>query len=140
MSAPTTTKTPGRLPAQPLMTAVQHRGGLGELLAGRRTTKEGRWAARAYARACASGWVSLGAGDQLACRLLGVHPVAVWGEAFWRSIEPPTTPDGGPVMPPRRNTSAGPRHVTGAIPAVPSGVRGQGRPTGPRRPHTQGGV
>lgn len=139
MSAPSTTRIPVRLPAQPLMTAVQHRGGLRQLLAGRRKTKEGMWAARAYARACASGWVSLGAGDQLACRLLGVHPVAVWGEAFWQSTGAPD--DGAPVTPPRRDTPTSTRYVAGAHPAVPSGTRGTGKPTGARRPHTpQGGV
>ena len=72
-----------RLPAAPLVDAVSHRGGLRELLAGRRKTREGQRLARSYFRAKAQGWVTVTTADVLACRLLGMHPCFLWGETFW---------------------------------------------------------
>lgn len=72
-----------RLPTAPLVDAVSHRGGLRELLAGRRKTPEGQRLARSYFRAKAQGWVTVTTADVLACRLLGMHPCFLWGEAFW---------------------------------------------------------
>jgi len=62
---------------------VSAAGGVGVLLRGRRRTTEGERLARAYYRALERGWITVAAGDELACRLLGVHPSAVWGEQFW---------------------------------------------------------
>lgn len=87
MSRPATAASATRLPAQPLVDAVERRGGVGRALSWRRSTREGRQAARAYARARARGWVHVAAGDELACRLLRVHPAVVWGEAFWDQEE-----------------------------------------------------
>lgn len=72
-----------RLPAAPLVDAVSQRGGLQELLAGHSKTREGQRLARSYFRAKAQGWVTVATADVLACRLLGVHPCFLWGEAFW---------------------------------------------------------
>jgi hypothetical protein len=76
---------PGRawLPAEPLAAAVSASGGIGTLLRGRRRTTEGERLARAYYRALKRGWITVAAGDELACNLLGVHPSAIWGQRFW---------------------------------------------------------
>jgi hypothetical protein len=76
---------PGRvwLPAAPLAAAVRAAGGVGALLKGRRRTREGERLARAYYRALQRGWITVATGDELACKLLRVHPSAVWGQRFW---------------------------------------------------------
>ncbi len=82
---------PIRLPAAPLLAAINRRGGLRVLLAGRRHTPEGRRIGGVYQRARTRGWVTVAAGDELACRCLGVHPCAVWGAQFW--AVPATAPN-----------------------------------------------
>jgi hypothetical protein len=76
---------PGRacLPAGPLAAAVRTAGGMSTLLLGQRRTSEGERLARAYYRALERGWITVAAADELACRLLRVHPAAIWGEQFW---------------------------------------------------------
>jgi hypothetical protein len=71
------------LPAEPLADAVHKAGGVGALLRGRRRTTEGERLARAYYRALERGWITVAAGDELACKLLRVHPSAIWGQRFW---------------------------------------------------------
>lgn len=71
------------LPAEPLTEAVQAAGGLRVLLRDRRRTREGRRLAQAYYRGVRQGWVTVAAGDDMACKLLGVHPAAIWGLRFW---------------------------------------------------------
>jgi hypothetical protein len=63
------------LPAAPLLEALRRRGvsfsGAGETVG------------KALHRAQSSGLVSARYADELACRLLGQHPVEVWGPAWW---------------------------------------------------------
>jgi hypothetical protein len=68
-----------RLPIEPLRRAVERRGGLAQLGAG----KHGDTALRqAYHRGLRQGYLSLVAADQLAVRLLGAHPIELWGDAW----------------------------------------------------------
>lgn len=71
------------LPVEPLAAAVHASGGVGALLKGRRRTSEGQRLARAYYRALERGTTTVAAGDELACKLVGVHPSAIWGRRFW---------------------------------------------------------
>lgn len=71
------------LPVEPLAAAVHASGGVGALLKGRRRTREGERLARAFYRALERGATTVAAGDELACKLLGVHPSAIWGRRFW---------------------------------------------------------
>lgn len=71
------------LPAEPLAAEVCASGGVGALLKGRRRAAEGERLARAYYRALERGWITVAAGDELACKLLGVHPSAICGQRFW---------------------------------------------------------
>lgn len=65
------------LPAEPLLTAIRARGGV-RACVGRDYALE-----RAYSRARQIGQVTPWAADRLAVRVLGLHPVAVWGEVWW---------------------------------------------------------
>lgn len=72
-----------RLPVEPLAAAVHASGGVGALLRGRRRTSEGERLARAFYRALEREWITVAAADELACKLVGVHPAALWGRRFW---------------------------------------------------------
>ena len=65
----------GDVPAAPLLRAVELRGGAAACGAKRSPALE-----RALERAQVSGRLTYRAADQLAIRLLGLHPMLVWGD------------------------------------------------------------
>lgn len=67
MTAPT-------LPAAPVVVRIRQLGGV-RACCGRNEALE-----RAYNRAAAAGRLTVWAADQLAVRVLGEHPLMVWGE------------------------------------------------------------
>jgi hypothetical protein len=73
-----------RMPMRPLVRLVALTGG--PTVAIRRATLEHRETRRLYAlyhRGERSGLLTVGAADELAVRLLGLHPALVWGETWW---------------------------------------------------------
>lgn len=69
---------PERLPAEPLIQAVERRGGIRAVLPDYRS-REGMRLNRAYYRAMDRGYVIEPVADDLAVNLLGVHPMDLWG-------------------------------------------------------------
>lgn len=69
-----------RLSAQPLIEAVERRGGLPAVLSDY-ASREGVRLRRAYYRAVDRGYVIEPVADDLAVNLLGVHPMDLWGVA-----------------------------------------------------------
>lgn len=82
-------RTGARLPIEPLAQLVAARGGLWACGVAHRPgdpLDRVRWVARiqrAYLRARLSGWVSQRNGDEMAVKLLLLHPVSVWGSDWW---------------------------------------------------------
>lgn len=68
-----------RIPAAPLVSAVERRGGLPECIPDYRT-REGMRLRRAYVRAKQRGWLYDRAADDLAVHLLGLTLDEVWTE------------------------------------------------------------
>jgi hypothetical protein len=89
-TAATSTPTIPSLPVEPLRALVELYGG--PRLAGAALGAEIDWRPRsaalemAYARAVRSGRLTVYAADELAVRLLGRHPVMVWGEQWWEAV------------------------------------------------------
>lgn len=67
-----------RLPLAPLLAIVEARGGYAACAPDARGHRE--TLDRAWERAKAEGAVTFDAADRLAIRLLGLHPMLVWGE------------------------------------------------------------
>ena len=69
-----------RLPVAPLVTVVEGRGGYGACIPEARGSKASSTLERAWERAQAQGWVTVKTADELAIRVLGLHPLLVWGD------------------------------------------------------------
>jgi hypothetical protein len=67
----------GVLPAEPLVAAVQARGGVRACVGADGALE------RAYGRARGSQRLTIAAADKLAVRVLGMHPALLWGDAWW---------------------------------------------------------
>jgi hypothetical protein len=77
-----------RLSSAPIVSAVNARGGLGELT--RRLAvgdRELNRIRRAYHRAVADGTVTYMCADWLCCRVLREHPSLVYGADWWANTE-----------------------------------------------------
>jgi hypothetical protein len=68
-----------QLRVEPLVQAVQERGGLAGLGAGKHANTALR---QAFYRARRKGLIPLDQADDLCVQLLGCHPVQVWGDAW----------------------------------------------------------
>ena len=75
------------LPAKPLLELVRVHGGPSKLGVQRGTAEQ-----KAYERALRDGWVTIWAADLLACHLLGLPPVLVWGEEWIAMLSPRRQP------------------------------------------------
>jgi hypothetical protein len=86
--APARTRSTVRLPAEPLVAAVEARGGLAECGLSRAGTpahpRAGAYR-RLYERSRARGWIGLFDADELAVKVLGVHPCRVWDDGWWEA-------------------------------------------------------
>lgn len=83
--APDTPDAPLVLPAAPLLAAVQARGGLRACGVRREETPGAERLTKAYYRAVQRGWLNCFVADELAVAVLGLHPAAVWGDAWFRA-------------------------------------------------------
>ena len=82
---------PRHLVAQPLVEAVERRGGLGAVAAARGLTKTDKERLRrSFYRALESGTLTVAAADELAVHLLGEHPSMIFGPDFFSESEPVT--------------------------------------------------
>jgi len=73
-----------RMPMRPLVRLITLEGG--PTLAIRRAAVDHRETRRLYAlyhRGERAGILTVGAADELAVRLLGLHPALVWGDSWW---------------------------------------------------------
>lgn len=73
-----------RMPMRPLVRLVTLAGG--PTVAIRRAAFDHRETRRLYAlyhRGERAGLLTVGAADELAVRLLGLHPALVWGQTWW---------------------------------------------------------
>lgn len=78
-----------RLPIEPLEYVVTRRSGWSAVVSasGMEPGPELMRLTRTFFRARLRGWVSLADADQMAVRLLGLHPCLVWGSGWWDALE-----------------------------------------------------